>query len=112
MKEYKRSNRVAELLREEVSKIVSNELKDPQINMATVSRIKLTDDLRHAKIYISVIGNKGQIKNSLNGLNRAKNHIRSELGKRINLRLMPELQFVYDSSAEYAQNIEDLLNQI
>ncbi len=112
MMNFKRSTRVAELLRQEVSAIIARELKDPGIGMATVTKIRLSDDLKFAKIYVSVIGDEAQPENSIAALERAANFIRSELRKRTDLRAVPELRFEHDDSAAYAQNIDVLLNKI
>ncbi|RMF63207.1 MAG: 30S ribosome-binding factor RbfA [Calditrichaeota bacterium] len=110
--EFRRSQRVAELLREELSRMISSELKDPLVTMATVTAIRLTEDLRFAKVYVSILGNEKEQKNCLRGLERAKNHLRSELGGRLRLRHVPELSFFRDDTVDYAHNIEELLNRI
>ncbi len=112
MVNVKRSTRVAELLRQEMSTIIARELKDPGIGMATVCKIRLSDDLKFAKVFISIIGDEKQVQNSLEALERATNFIRSELRKRTDLRAVPELRFEHDDSATYAQNIDILLNKI
>lgn len=110
--EYKRSQRVAELLRHQISEIIARELKDPSVGMVSITKVQITDDLRHAKIYVSVLGDDAAAKKSLLGLSRASNFIRSALGRHTDLRVNPVLAFVKDSSAEYAQNIDVLLNKI
>ncbi|NIR47546.1 30S ribosome-binding factor RbfA [candidate division KSB1 bacterium] len=112
MRQYKRSKRVAQLLREEISKIITQELKDPLIGMVTVTTIKLTEDLKSARVFVSIIGDNDAINKSLRGLERAKNWIRSELGQRTDLKYVPRLDFYYDDTIEHAQNIESLLKQI
>ncbi len=110
--EYKRSQRVAELVRHQISDIIARELKDPGVGMVSITKVQITDDLRHAKIYVSVLGDEATSVKSLAGLSRAGNFIRSSLGKHTDLRVNPELSFVRDDSAEYAQNIDVLLNKI
>lgn len=112
MVEFKRSRRVAELLREEISQIITKELKDPLVGITTVTGIKLTDDLKSAKIYVSILGNGTARENGLRGLNRAKKFIRAELGHRTDLKYVPAIKFVYDGSLDYAQNIESIINKI
>ncbi|MFQ5648484.1 MAG: 30S ribosome-binding factor RbfA [bacterium] len=112
MADFKRSQRVAELLRQEISHIIARELKDPLIGMASVTKVTLSDDLRFAKVYVSIIGKDTSAENSLQGLDRAKRFIRSQLGSRTDLRFVPDLSFVYDKSAAYAHDIETLLNQL
>lgn len=110
--DYKRSHRVAELLREEISQIVTQELKDPLIGLTTVTAIKLTEDLRSARVYVSIIGGERERRKGLKGLERAKKFIRKELGHRTDLKFVPTLSFFYDGSIDYAQNIESLIAKI
>lgn len=110
--EYKRSERVAELLREEISQIITRESKDPLIGLVTVTHVKLTDDLKSARVYVSVLGDVEKRKGSMTGLERAKNWIRNELGQRIELKYIPELTFCYDETIDYAQKIEAILRRI
>ncbi len=110
--QYKRSDRVASQLKEEISNILLKEIKDPDINFVTIVKIRLTNDLRFAKIYYNVIGGPEQKQKAEAGLQRALPFIRSEIGHRIKLRFVPELRFIYDDSAEYADRIEQLLKKI
>jgi ribosome-binding factor A len=112
MSEFKRTQRVQALIQEIMSKIVTQELKDPLIGLCTVTRVKLSDDLHHAKIYVSVLGDDEVKKNSIRGLERAKSYIRNTLAGRTDLRVAPELHFVYDETYDYAQRIETLLEKI
>jgi ribosome-binding factor A len=109
---YKRSKRVQELLLEEISKLIQFELKDPRIGFATLTGVNLTDNLKHARIYVSIIGDDVQKRDTLEGLQSARGFIRSWLGKNLNLRYIPELDFQLDETAENAQNISRLLNEI
>ncbi len=109
---YKRSKRVQELLLEEVSKLIQFELKDPRIGFATLTGVDLTDNLKHARIYVSIIGDEEQKRATLEGLQSARGFIRSWLGKNLYLRYIPELDFHLDETAENAQNISRLLNEI
>lgn len=110
--EFKRSQRVSELLREEISQIITQELKDPKIGMVTVTYIKLSDDLKSARVYVSVLGDTKNKESSLKGLERAKNWIRNQLGHRMQLKYIPQLTFCYDETIDYAQNIESILKKI
>ncbi len=112
MVEYKRSRRVAELIREEISQIITQKLKDPLIGMTTVTTIKLTDDLKSARVYVGIMGDEKTKKNGLRGLERATKWIRVELAKRMDLKYIPNLNFIYDETFEYADNIESLINKI
>ncbi|MFQ5636645.1 MAG: 30S ribosome-binding factor RbfA [bacterium] len=112
MYDFKRSQRVAQLLREEISKMITYDLKDPAMRMSTIATVRLSDDLKFAKIYVSVIGSAQEKDAAIQGLNRAKSWIRSELGRRLDLRHVPQIDFSQDDTVDYAQKIERLLKQI
>jgi ribosome-binding factor A len=112
MSDFKRSQRVAELLRHELGQIITQELKDPLLGIATVTAIKLTDDLKSAKVYVSILGTNEIRERSLHVLERATSWIRTELRHRLDLKFIPELRFFYDETLDYAENIESLLKKI
>ncbi len=112
MRGFSRTQRVAQLLREEINTMIQRDLKDPLIGMATISEVRVTEDLKHARVYVSIIGDEEARSNTLTGLERARSRIRGELGRRLDLRHIPQLEFVLDRSAEYAQNIEALLQKL
>jgi ribosome-binding factor A len=107
-----RVGRVGEQIKKEISHIIQSELKDPRIGFITVTGVDVTNDFSQAKIYMSVLGNDEQKEETLKALSRSTGFIRSELGKRIRLRKVPELFFKFDASIEYGSRIEQLLNQI
>ena len=107
---YKRSDRVQELLLEEVSRIIQHGLKDPRIGFVTVTRIELSDNLKHAKVHVSIMGDEQQKEDSIEGLNSAKGYIRSCLGKNLYLKYIPELIFKLDETAEHVQKISKIIH--
>ena len=107
-----RSDKVAEIIKEEVSKIVDGELKDPRVGFVTIVRVELKDDLRYARIYFSKMGTQEEKEKALEGLEKATGFIRKLLAERVNLRYAPEVIFKLDESAEYSQHIEDVLKKI
>ena len=109
MMRVKRSTKVADLIRKEVSQIFIRELKDPRIGFITVTKVDVSDDLRIAKIYYSVFGGTAEREESYRGLESAKGYIKRELGRRVKLKYMPEIMFVFDESLEYGSHIEELL---
>jgi ribosome-binding factor A len=109
---FKRSDRVAEAIKREVSLMIYQEVKDPRVHFVTVTDVKITDDLRYAKIFVSVLGDEATRKESLEGLVNAKGFLRSELGRKIGLRYTPDIQFVLDQSLDHAIKIRTLLNSI
>ena len=109
---FKRADRVAELIRVDVSEIISKEVKDPRLHAVTITSVKVTDDLRNAKIYFVEMG-KDECSDEIKaGLNQALGFIRRELGKKLQLRFVPELMFFHDTSFGYGNRIEKLLAQI
>ena len=95
-----------------LSKIILYELNDPRMNFASVTRAKLTPDLREAKVYISVLGEEKQKKLVMYGLNHAKGFIQKMLGEQLKIRILPRIQFVLDDSIEKAIRMEKLLKKI
>lgn len=107
-----RPSRVAEEIKKEVSTIISREIKDPRVGFITVTGVEVSNDLRYAKIFVSVLGGKEEEELTLAALNRAKGLVRSEIGKRIRLRFAPEITFVIDQSLDRGDRIRELLSQV
>ncbi|MFA5410992.1 MAG: 30S ribosome-binding factor RbfA [Candidatus Omnitrophota bacterium] len=107
-----RYEKVAQALKEEVSIIIHDELKDPRLGFVTVTRAELTPDLRFAKIYFSVLGNDEDYARTKKALDSALGFIRRLIAQRINLRLTPEIMFKEDRSSEYSIRIQKLLDEI
>ncbi len=108
---YKRSQRVSDLLREEIAEIVIHRLKDPRIGFVTITGVDVTDDIKIAKIYVSIFKDEDK-KTTLEILNSAKSFIRSELSKRIRMKSIPSIEFRLDTSIEYGIKIDKLLKKI
>lgn len=107
-----RPERVQEALRQEISKIVLDEIKDPRLGFITITKVELTKDLRYAKIYFSVLGEMKEKNLALKGLNSAKGYIRTLIADRIKLRFVPDIAFKIDESMEHTKEIYDLLDRI
>lgn len=107
-----RIEKLQELIKQEMSKMLLKELKDPRIGFVTVTDVEMTGDLREAKIYVSVMGDQEQVKSSLEGLNSALGFIRREIGQRIRLRFTPEISFALDTSLDYSDHIQKLLLEV
>jgi ribosome-binding factor A len=107
-----RTDRVGDQLAREVSLIIDRELKDPAIGFVTVTGAKVTEDLRYADIYVSVLGDEEKQKRSMAGLDRASGFIRSLVGKRVRLRHVPEIRFRFDDSLIRAEKLDRLIEQI
>lgn len=107
-----RPERLSEAIKKEISDIIRNEIKDPRIGFASVTSVEVSNDLRHAKIFVSVFGPDEEKKATLKALERAKGFIRSELGQRIRLRYTPELVFYLDSSIGHGARVMELLRTV
>ncbi|MEK6591212.1 MAG: 30S ribosome-binding factor RbfA, partial [Nitrospinota bacterium] len=110
--QFKRSERVSELMREEISSILMRELKDPRIGFITLTRIELTQDLRNAKIFVSIMGGEDEKKNTMKGLESASGFIKWELRKRLRLKIIPEIIFKIDTSIEHSDKISRILGEL
>ena len=107
-----RIEKIQELMKQEISKIILQELKDPRIGFVTVTQVEVSRDLSLAKVYISIMGSEEQIEGSWKGLQSSLGFIRREVGHRIRLRITQELRFVLDKSLDYSDHIQKLLLQI
>ncbi len=111
-KQSNRMYKIDEQLKEEISKIISLEMKNPHLTgMVSVTHVKTTPDLRYAQVFVSMIGEKDR-KENLKILKQSSGYIRSEIAHRINLRITPEIVFVFDDSIEYGERIDNILNKI
>jgi len=109
---FKRADRVADLIKAEMSDILLREVNDPQVREITVTGVRVTDDLRQAKVFFVRMGQNTCSDETMKGLNRAAGFIRKELGKRLSLRHVPEIRFIFDESFEYGDRIDRLLAEI
>ena len=97
------------MIRQEVSEIILSGLKDPRIGFVTVTKVTVSDDLRVAKIYYSVFGHEQEKEESTIALKNATGYIKRELGRRVRLKYMPDITFVFDDSLERVDAINELL---
>ena len=107
-----RLERLADQLRQEIAGMIVRELKDPRLGLATVTRVELSGDLRHARVLVSVLGDAEAQEKTLEGLSSAAGYLRREIGRRLRLRRAPELAFILDRGAEESQKIEALLHKL
>ncbi|MCI8471331.1 MAG: 30S ribosome-binding factor RbfA [Clostridia bacterium] len=107
-----RLGRIEEEYKKELSQIIGYELKNPNVTgLISVTKVKVTNDLKYAKVYVSILNSKNQ-KETLAGLKKSAGFIRSELARRVNLRNTPELIFELDDSLEYGAKIDTILKEI
>ncbi|HSU83641.1 MAG TPA: 30S ribosome-binding factor RbfA [Thermoanaerobaculia bacterium] len=105
----RRTDRVSDLLRAELSDLLLREIHDPRVKLASVTAVEVTPDLRRALVRISVLGDDAQRQETLEGLRHAKGFLRTELAHRLRTRATPELVFELDRGAEHSQRISDIL---
>ena len=109
----RRLERLNGLFREELSDLLLRQLKDPRLaQFVSITRVVISPDLSHARVFVSVMGSEEEKASTLEGLTAAANYLRRELNNRISLRRMPELSFRRDDSLEKGAHVLDLLNQI
>lgn len=111
-KGYSRTVRVNQLLKEEISKLLRDEVKDTRIGMVTVTDVEASPDLKTAKVYVQMVGDEERKAEALEGLGSAAGFIRSKLGRELRIRRVPELDFILDRTMERAARIEELLREI
>lgn len=111
---FQRSERVAEAIKHEVGDILLHRIKDARVDSArcSITDVEVTRDLRHATIFVSILGDEEEQEAAIAGLRRAAGFVRSELGKAVSLRATPELHFKLDHSLERGAHITALLNRI
>ncbi|HOK55618.1 MAG TPA: 30S ribosome-binding factor RbfA [Armatimonadota bacterium] len=107
-----RQEKVGELLKVEISQMLQRELKDPRIGFVTITDVEVSPDLRHARVFVSIMGEEEERQASMKALKSASGFIRSELGKRLRMRVTPDVEFRIDSSIEQGARIFELLEQI
>lgn len=108
---YKRATRVADQIRMEIADILMRKTKDPRIGVVTVTDVEVTDDLRVARVFVTVLGDEGVRKVAMAGLSKAAGFIRTELGRRLQLRYTPELTFYPDEAGARGDRVLSLLEQ-
>jgi ribosome-binding factor A len=109
----RRPDRVAEAIREEVAMYLAEGVKDPRVRgMVTITGVDVTRDLRHAKVFVSVLGEEAERADTMAGLAGMAAHLRGHIGRALRLRAAPELTFKYDQSVTHAARIETLLGQL
>ena len=110
--DYKRSDRVGDLLLELISQLLTKEVSDPRIGSITLAGAEVSKDLRHARIFFTILGDGQRKTEVLSGLKSATGFIRAKIAKELKLRFVPTLEFVYDETQDHARRIEELLKQV
>ena len=111
-KESRRSQRVADLVRSELSMLLLTEAHDPDLRKVTITDVEMPPDLKSARVYFSCLGGEPEREKAGEALRRAAGYLRGEVGRRCELRYAPELFFVSDRSLERGARVEELLHQV
>jgi ribosome-binding factor A len=107
-----RQERVKELLKIEISDIIRREIKDPRLGFVTITDAEVSKDMRHARVYISVYGDERQKEESLAILQKVAGYMRGEFGRRVSMKIIPEISFKLDTAVEHGARIFELLQQV
>ncbi|HTY13337.1 MAG TPA: 30S ribosome-binding factor RbfA [Candidatus Omnitrophota bacterium] len=107
-----RPERVGELIKEEISRIVRERVSDPRIGFMSVTNVEVSPDLKNAKIFVSVLGDKQEREKTFEGLRSATSFIRGQLGHVLKLRFVPEIIFVHDKSIERGSRVLAIMNKL
>ena len=107
-----RPERVADQIRAEVSSMIARDLQDPGIGFMTITRVQVSPDLQHARVYYTTLGDPAARKNTGKALDRASSFMRRQIGQRLRLRRAPELEFVFDESIAHQDRVEQLLQEL
>ncbi len=112
MHQYKRTDRLGDQIRAEIADIIARKLKDPRVGFVTVTSVDVSEDLRHAKVFVSVYGDEKTQAETMKGLNSASGFVKGELGRRIRIKFTPDIVFRLDDSLEKAARVIDILEHI
>lgn len=107
----RRMSRVEEACKEQLSESLQREIKDPRVGFVTITGVRVTPDLRHARVFFSILGSEQEARQSLAGLESAKGYLRSCLGRHLRLRYLPDIEFVQEHVAEDALRLEELFRK-
>ena len=112
MPRFRRTDRINEQLRQEISILVRDEVRDPRVGLATVTAVETSPELDHAKVYVTALGDDAEKEEIVAGLRSAAPFIRGQLGRRLHMRRIPELHFTLDRVIDEATRIESLLREV
>jgi ribosome-binding factor A len=111
-REFSRSDRVSAQMQRELAELIQRELKDPRLGLVTISDVEVSRDLAVAKVYVSFLGASETIKQNIDRLSQQGHFLRRELGRRMRLRIIPELRFIYDDSIERGSRLASILGHL
>jgi ribosome-binding factor A len=106
-----RRQRLGDQIRVELAELLLQEVRDPRLGFVTVTEVRMSPDLKHARVYVSIFGDEVSTKASLDVLDRARGFLRSRIGSRLEIRYVPELRFVLDETLDESDRIDALLEE-
>ena len=108
-----RVDKVADLLKKEIALLIQSEVRDPRVGMASVTGVKVSKDLAHASVYVTLLGksNAEEAQEGIEALNKASGFLRSMLAKEVSMRIMPKLKFIYDDTLAKGQHMTSLIDE-
>jgi len=109
---YRRMDRVDELLKAEISRVIREDVADPRVGFVTVMDVETSPDLRNARVFVSVLGGEEREKEAIEALRRASGYMRSLVGEVVRLKYLPELRFEVDRTVKRAARIESLIEEV
>jgi len=109
-KGFPRTRRIGEQIRRELAQLIRSEIRDPRMVMVSITTVEVTRDLAHAKVYVTMLGDSTARAELLSGLNQAAPMLRRELGKRMHIRTVPQLMFLYDEVVEQGARLSSLIS--
>jgi ribosome-binding factor A len=109
-RDYPRSRRIAEQVQRELVGIIRLELKDPRVGLVTLTDVEVTPDLKHARVFFTLLGDEAMIGETTRALTHAAGFLRSQLARRFEMRSVPQLRFVYDASVERGARLSQLID--
>ena len=113
MKEYKRTDRVADYLRKELATLIQFGMRDPRVDLVSITEVEVSKDLAYARVFFTVLGkdSEDEAKDAAEALNRAAGFMRSQLSKDSSMRMVPQLKFLFDKSVGQGRYMEDLIGR-
>jgi len=112
MKSFPRSDRIGGLIKKNLSDLLQKKIKDPRLQMTTITKVKMSSDLRHARIYFIKSGGEKSKVEAIEGFKNALGYVKRTLARQLGLRYMPELKFFYDESFDHGSHIDKILHSL
>lgn len=109
--EFSRTRRIGEQMRRDLAQLIRDEIRDPRMTMVSITDVNVTRDLAHAKVYVTILGNLDERADMVTGLNQAAPMLRRELGRKMYIRAVPRLEFIYDEVVERGSRLHSLIDR-